>query len=142
MTTPKSSASRRSISFGLRTAAALEEQFQATAHQADEAPVFSHPELGAPIDPSEPTRSYLKPALKAAGITKPLQPWHGLRHTALTFYATTDGVAPPMVQARAGHSQYAITERYVHAAQVVAAGVDAAEERLLGSERVESPVEI
>jgi integrase len=80
-----------------------------------------------------PAASNLKPALKAAGIEKPLQPRHGLRHTALTFYATTDGVAPPMAQARAGHSQYAITERYVHAAQVVAAGVDQAEERVLGA---------
>ena len=76
--------------------------------------VFGHPELGTPIDPSELTRSYLKPALKLAEIEKPLQPRHGLRDTALTFYATTDGVAPPMVQARAGHAQYAITERYVH----------------------------
>jgi integrase len=114
----------------------------ATVYKADHALVFGHPELGTPIDPSELTRSYLKPALKAAGIEKPLQPWHGLRHTALTFYATTDGVAPPMVQARAGHAQYAITERYIHAAQVVAAGVDAAEERLLGRDEVEIPVEI
>jgi integrase len=133
MTTPKSSASRRSIHFGLRTAAALEEQFQATAYKADESLVFSHPELGTPIDPSELTRSYLKPAVKTAGIEKPLQPWHGLRHTALTFYATTDGVAPPMVQARAGHSQYAITERYVHAAEIVVAGIiERTEDRLFG----------
>jgi len=133
MTTPKSSASRRSIAFGLKTAAAFEEQFQATVYKADHALVFGHPELGTPIDPSELTRSYLKPALKAAGIDKPLQPWHGLRHTALTFYATTDEVTPPMVQARAGHAQYAITERYVHAAQLVAAGVEQAEERIFGA---------
>jgi hypothetical protein len=38
-----------------------------------------------------------------------------------------------MVQARAGHSQYAITERYVHAAQVAFPGAaDRAEERLFG----------
>jgi integrase len=133
MTTPKSSASRRSIAFGLKTAAGLEEQFQATSYKADEALVFGHPELGTPIDPSELTRSYLKSALKAAGIDKPLQPWHGLRHTALTFYATTDEVTPSLVQARAGHSQFAITERYIHAAQVVVDGVvERTEERLFG----------
>jgi integrase len=142
MTTPKSTASRRSIRFGLKTAAALEEQFQATAYKADEALVFGHPELGTPLDPSELTRSYLKPALKAAAIDKPLQPWHGLRHTALTFYATTDEVTPSLVQARAGHSQFAITERYIHAAQVVVDGVvERTEERLFGPTEVESPVE-
>jgi integrase len=132
ITTPKSSAGRRSISFGLKTAAALEEQYRISAYKADDALVFGHPELGTPLDPTKLTRRYVKVALKAAGIVKPLQPWHGLRHTALTFYATTDAVTPPMVQARAGHSQYAITERYVHAAQVVAAGIDQAEERLFG----------
>jgi Phage integrase family len=130
MTSPKSSASQRSIRFGLKTAAALGEQFQASSYKGDEELVFGYPELGTPLDPSELTRSYLKPALKAAGIEKPFQPWHGLRHAALMFYATTDAVTPPMVQARAGHSQYAITERYVHAPQVVAAGVERAEERI------------
>jgi hypothetical protein len=53
--------------------------------------------------------------------------------TALTFYATTDEVTPPMVQARAGHPQYAITERYVHAGEVVVAGIiERTEERLFG----------
>jgi integrase len=65
MVSPKSSASRRSIHFGLKTAAALEEQFQATSYEGDDALVFGHSELGTPLDPSELTRSYLKPALKA-----------------------------------------------------------------------------
>jgi integrase len=130
MTTPKSCASRRSIEFGLKTAAALEEQFRATAYKADHALVFGHPELGTPLDPSELTRSYVKPALKAAGIVKPLQPWHGLRHTALTIDAAV-GNPNAYLQAKAGHSQFAITERYVHAAQVAFPGaVERAEERL------------
>jgi len=132
MTTPKSTASRRSIEFGLKTAAALEEQFQATAYKGDGALVFGHPELGTPLDPSELTRSYVKPALKAAGIVKPLQPWHGLRHTALTIDAAV-GNPNAYLQAKAGHSQFAITERYVHAAQVAFPGaVERAEERLFG----------
>ena len=41
-------------------------------------------ELGTPLDPSKLTSLYVKKALKTAGITKPIQPWHGLRETALT----------------------------------------------------------
>jgi integrase len=132
MTTPKSSASRRRIHFGPKTAAALEEQFQATAYKTDDAVVFGHPELGTPLDPSELTPSWVKPALKAAGIAKPLQTWHGLRHTALTIDAVV-GNPNAYLQAKAGHSQFAITERYVHAAQVAFPGaVERAEERMFG----------
>jgi hypothetical protein len=39
------------------------------------------------------------------------------------------------VQAKAGHSQFSITERYVHAAQVAFPGAaDRSEERLFGSD--------
>jgi integrase len=131
MTTPKSKASRRTIHYGLKTAAVLEEQYKVTAYKADDALVFGHPELGTPLDPSKLTNHYVKPALKQAGITKPIQPWHGLRHTALTSYATTDGATPSLVQARAGHAQFSMTERYIHAAEVVIDGLaDAVEERL------------
>jgi integrase len=141
MTTPKSTASRRRIEFGLRTAAALEEQFKMTTYKSDGDLVFGHPELGTPLDPSELTRSYLKPALLTAGIEKPLQPWHGLRHTALTIDAAV-GNPNAYLQAKAGHSQFAITERYVHAAQVAFPGaVDRAEERLFGPPEAETPVE-
>lgn len=132
MTTPKSSASRRSIGFGLRTAAALEEQFKQTRYKGDGYLVFGHPELGTRLDPSELTRSYVKPALVSAKVTKPLQPWHGLRHTALTIDAAV-GNPNAYLQAKPGHSQFAITERYVHAAQVAFPGaVERAEERLFG----------
>jgi integrase len=125
----------------LKTAAALEEQFQATAYKADDALVFGHLELGTPLDPSELTRSYLKPALKAAGIEKPLQPWHGLRHTALTNDAAV-GHSNMYVQAKAGHSQFAITQRYIHAAQVAFPdAADLSEERLFGDVGVETQVE-
>jgi integrase len=92
-----------------------------------------HPLLGTPLDPSELTRSYVKAALKEAGITKKVQPWHGLRHTALTIDAAV-GNPNAYVQAKAGHSQFSITERYVHAAQVAFPGaVERSEERLFGS---------
>jgi integrase len=55
-----------------------------------------------------------------AGITKPFRPFHDLRHTALTLEAA---VNPAMyVQLKAGHSQAPITERYIHAAQVLFPG--------------------
>jgi integrase len=132
MTTPKSKASRRTVHFGLKTSAALDEQWKASRYRGDEDLVFGHPFLGTPLDPAELTRSYVKAALKKAGITKPLQPWHGLRHTALTMDAAV-GNPNAYVQAKAGHSQFSITERYVHAAQVAFPGAaERVEERLFG----------
>jgi integrase len=60
-------------------------------------------------------------ALKATGITKPFRPWHDLRHTALTHEAAA-GNPHAYVQAKAGHSQSTITDRYIHAAQVLFPG--------------------
>jgi integrase len=138
MTTPKSRSSRRTVHFGLKTKAALEEQWQASRYSQDEDLVFGHPELGTPLDPSELTRSYVKKALAKAGITKPLQPWHGLRHTALTMDAAV-GNPNAYVQAKAGHSQFSITERYIHAAQVAFPGAeDRSEDRLFSAVREEA----
>jgi integrase len=78
-------------------------------------------------------REHLKPALRAAGITKPFRPFHDLRHTALTHDAAA-GNPLAYIQMRAGHSQASITERYIHAAQVQFAGAAArSEQRLYGA---------
>jgi integrase len=128
---PKSRASRRVVTFGPKTAAALAEQWNATLRQRDEDLVFGHPHLGTPLDPSK-LSTYAKRALKRAKIETPVQPWHGLRHTAPTFDAAV-GLPNAYVQAKAGHSQFTITERYVHAAQVAFPGAaDRSEERLFG----------
>src|SRR4029453_16875763 len=75
---------------------------------------------------------YMRPALKAAGITKPFRPWHDLRHTALTHEAAA-GNPHAYVQAKAGHSQSTITDRYIHAAQVLFPGAaEKAEARMFG----------
>jgi integrase len=88
---------------------------------------------GTPLDPSKLSRHYLRPALKKAGITKPFRPWHDLRHTALTHEAAV-GNPQAYVQLKAGHSQGSITERYIHAAQVLFPGAAAkAEERMFGT---------
>lgn len=77
-----------------------------------------HPELGTPLDPSKLTRTYLQPALRRAGITKPFRASHDLRHTALT-HETAAGNPLVYVQMKAGHPQSQITKRYIHAAQVL-----------------------
>jgi integrase len=119
--------------FRPKTSAVFDEQWQASRYRGDEDLVFGHPHLGTPLDPFELTRSYVKPALAKAKITKPLQPWHGLPHTALTIDAAV-GNPNAYVQAKAGHSQFSITERYVHVAQVAFPGaVERSEERMFGA---------
>ena len=73
------------------------------------------------LDPGKVARCFMRPALAKAGIVKPFRPWHDLRHTALTHEAAAGNPAV-YVQMRAGHSQGSITERYVHAAQVLFPG--------------------
>jgi hypothetical protein len=88
---------------------------------------------GTPLDPARLTREHLKPALTAAGITKPFRPFHDLRHTALTHEAAA-GKPLAYIQMRAGHSQSSITERYIHAAQVQFAGAaDRSQQRLFSA---------
>lgn len=120
------------VTYGSKTAAALEEQWNTTVHRADDSLVFGHPALGTPLDPSK-LGGYARKAYKRAKIEKSVQPWHGLRHTALTFDAAV-GSPNAYVQSRAGHSQFAVTERYIHAAQVAFPGAaELAEGRLFGA---------
>lgn len=114
-------------------AEALHEQWSASQHRDDGDVVFGHPLIGTPLDPSKLSRDYLRPALKRAGIVKPFRPWHGLRHTALTHEAAV-GNPQAYVQMKAGHSQGSITERYIHAAQVLFPGAaERAEDRLFSN---------
>jgi integrase len=120
-TTPKSRASRRLLELGPQTQALLATYWRETAFQGEEELVFCHPRLGTPLDPSKLARHYLRPALQRAGITKPFRPFHDLRHTALTHEAAA-GNPMAYIQLKAGHSQGQITERYIHAAQVLFPG--------------------
>jgi len=123
-TTPKSRSSRRLLELGPRTRELLAEHWRESAFQGDDELVFAHPLKGTPLDPARLAREHLRPALKRAGITKPFRPFHDLRHTALTHEAAA-GNPMAYVQLKAGHSQSAITERYIHAAQVHFAGAAA-----------------
>jgi integrase len=131
--TPKSRASRRVLELGPRTRAALEQHWQHSHYRDDRDLVFCHPARGTPLDPSGLAERFLKPALAKAGIKKAIRPFHDLRHTSLTYTAAADN--PQIyVQARAGHSQGAITERYMHAAQVQFPGAaERSEQRIFGT---------
>jgi site-specific recombinase XerD len=130
--TPKSRAGNRSIELGPRTTQLLADHYQQSHYTADTEYVFAHPTKGAPVDPSRLAREHLRPALLAAGVTKPFRPFH-LRHTALTHEAAA-GNPLTYIQLKAGHSQTSITERYIHAAQVQFAGAAArAEVRMFGN---------
>jgi integrase len=138
--TPKSRSSRRTIELGPRARAALERQWQQSLYRDDDELVFGHPLLGTPLDPSKLSRGYMRPALRRAKIEKPFRVWHDLRHTALTHEAAA-GNPQAYVQLKAGHSQGSITERYIHAAQVLFPGAaEKGEERLFGVPESE-PVE-
>jgi integrase len=137
-TTPKSRSSRRTIELGPRTTALLREHWQRSAYQGDDELVFCHPTMGTPLDASRISRVYLRPALRHAGIRKPFRPFHDLRHTALTHEAAA-GNPQAYVQLKAGHSQGAITERYIHAAQVLFPGAAArSEERMFRASAAEA----
>jgi integrase len=112
--------------------AVLEEQWQRTSYRGDDDLVFGHPTKGTPLETGMLAKRYLRPALARAGIEKPFRPFHDLRHTSLT-HAAAAGNPQIYVQARAGHSQGSITERYMHAAQVLFPGAAAkSEARMFG----------
>ncbi|MGH3046830.1 MAG: tyrosine-type recombinase/integrase, partial [Gaiellaceae bacterium] len=132
-TSPKSRASRRTIELGPRALASLGEQWETTHYRTEEDLVFGHPDLGTPLDPNRLSRGYMRPALRRAAIEKPLRPWHDLRHTALTHEAAA-GNPQAYVQLKAGHAQGTITERYIHAAQVLFPGAaERGEARIFGA---------
>lgn len=110
-------------------------QWRRTAYRSDDDLVFGHPTKGTPIDTSKLARRYFKPALTRAGIERPFRPFHDLRHTSLT-HAAAAGNPQIYVQARAGHSNGAITERYMHAAQILFPGAaERSEARMFGASR-------
>ena len=59
--------------------------------------------------------------------TMTFRPFHDLRHTALTHEAAA-GNPMSYIQLKAGHSQSQITERYIHATQVLFPGAAAKSE--------------
>jgi integrase/recombinase XerD len=130
---PKSEEGERLVALPHSLASKLADHYQETKFRGDADFVFAHPKLGSKVDDGwYPDR--FTAALKAAGITDYIRPFHDLRHTALTNLAAT-GASPIAVMATAGHRSMSTTRRYLHLAGVVFRDdANALERRLLGVE--------
>lgn len=107
----------RSIAIPRSLAAALTQHLEASSYQGDDERVFCHPEQGT-VYRAEAFAGHFGAALKAAGITDHMRPFHDLRHTAITNDAAA-GSSPIAVMTKAGHSDMRTTKRYMHLAGVV-----------------------
>lgn len=104
----------------------------------DDERVFCHPKRGSMID-HEWFATQFRKALKAAGITDYVRPFHDLRHSSLTNGAAA-GENEIALMARAGHRNMATTKQYLHLAGVVFRDEAAAlEKRLLGGTTLYRP---
>lgn len=135
----KTEEGERAIALPARLVEALSAHYARTAFKGDDEYVFCHPEKGTRY--SEKTwAATLRLALKAAGITDYVRPFHDLRHTALTNEAAA-GSSPIALMAKAGHSDMKTTRIYLHLAGTVFRDeADRLERRLLGE--VESSTDL
>jgi integrase len=110
---------------------ALAAHYQRTAFKGDDELVFCHPKRGTRLDPTWYAGEF-RTALKAAGITDYVRPFHDARHASLTNGAAA-GERPLELMARAGHRSMSTTNQYVHLAGVTFPdAATALEDRLLG----------
>jgi integrase len=134
----KSEEGERGIALAPTLAEALWQHRSKSSYQDDTDRVFCHPERGSKIDPDWYAAEFRK-ALKAAGITDRVRPFHDLRHASLTNGAAA-GETPIALMARAGHRNMSTTNQYLHLAGVVFRDEAAAlEDRLLGSRKFYRP---
>jgi integrase len=120
---PKSDASKRSIPLSNYCAEELTQHLERTRFGADEDRVFCNPRRGSAFD-VHVYATLSRKALKRADIPERerIRAFHDQRHSSLTNGALA-GMTSHALQARAGHSSYATTQRYVQLA-----GVEFAEE--------------
>lgn len=127
----KTEEGERAIALPARLVDALSAHYQRTAFRGDDEFVFCHPEKGCRYSEKTWAETFSK-ALKAAGITDYVRPFHDLRHTALTNEAAA-GSSPIALMTKAGHSDMKTTRIYLHLAGTVFRDeADALERRLLG----------
>jgi hypothetical protein len=101
--------------------------------------VFCHQRRGSRVYEGWYTERF-RAALKAAGITDYIRPFHDARHASLTNGAAA-GETPIALMTRAGHRSMSTTKGYLHLAGVVFRDeADALEARLLGT--VESSTDL
>ena len=99
------------IALGNRLAAELFDHRARTAYSGEDERVFCSPSKGTPFDVARYS-STLKLALKTAGITRPMRPFHDGRHTSITNSAAA-GLSPAALMSRAGHSDFKTTQGYI-----------------------------
>jgi integrase len=100
--------------------------------------VFAHPRTGRATI-AEVYAPLFKKALAKADVedSERIRPFHDLRHSSLTNGAKA-GMSPAALQARAGHSSYSITQRYVSlSGEAFREEAGLLERRLWGEQKVE-----
>lgn len=127
----KTQEGERAIALPGRLVEALSEHYKRTAYKGDDELVFCHPDKGCTYSEKTWAETF-RQALKAAGITDYVRPFHDLRHTALTNEAAA-GSSPIALMAKAGHSDMKTTRIYLHLAGTVFRNeAEALSTRLLG----------
>jgi integrase len=139
---PKSATSYRTLTVSNELAAVLMDLRGGTPFGGDADYVLPSPTGKRPMG-IHMYYDLFRKACKAAGIEdgENIRPCHDLRHTSLTNGALS-GMSPASLQARAGHSSYSVTQRYVALAGRTFADEDARlTERLYGThENAEAPL--
>ena len=107
----------RSIALSPGLAEELWQWRRETKFQGDDERVFCNQGTGGEYREEHFADSF-RAALKAAGITDYVRPFHDLRHTAITNDAAA-GSSAIAVMAKAGHASMTTTKRYLHLAGVV-----------------------
>lgn len=120
----------RAIALSPSLAEALWQHRRRSNFQGDNERVFCHPTRGS-VYREDVFAEKFRSALKAAGITDYVRPFHDLRHTAITNDAAA-GASPIALMAKAGHTDMKITRRYLHLAGIVFRSEAEALERRLG----------
>jgi integrase len=135
----KSEQGRRSIALPSPLLAALAAHYQRTPFKSEEDFVFAHPRLGSRLEHHWYAGEF-RAALKAAGITDYVRPFHDARHSSLTNGAA-NGEGELKLMTRAGHSSMSTTKEYLHlAGTVFREEAESLADRMLGS--VESSTDL
>jgi integrase len=123
----------RAIALSPALSEALWQHQRGSAYQGEDERVFCHQERGT-VYREHVFAEQFRAALKVAGITDYVRPFHDLRHTSLTNEAAS-GSGEVALMAKAGHTDMKVTRRYLHLAGIVFhAEAQALERRLLGVE--------
>jgi integrase len=110
----KTEEGERSIALSPMLAESLWRRRRSSPYRSEDDRVFCHPTRGTRID-AEWYAAEFRTALKTAGITEYVRPFHDARHASLTN-GVVAGEQPLELMARAGHRSMATTNHYLHLA--------------------------